>query len=389
MKSPLTPSAQIAYTHLKAATGIDEALALADALFWSIGDGAITSDAHGRVSRINIVALRMLGYKKEEVLGKPYIEVIKNTDAQGNVIEPMERSITQVFVTGQPVSRTTYYECKNGTLLPVAMTVSPIILDGIPSGAIEVFRDVSREQEIDRMKSEFISIASHQLRTPLTAVKTYAHLLEGGYAGTMTPSQQEFMETILSAADHMNTLIDTFLDISRIETGQLKLDPKPMSIKKLINEIIDEFRQVAKNKGITMTVQISETLPAKIYADPSLLKEVYSNLLSNAIKYTPPGGKVKLDVASEPKSVVLIIKDNGYGIPKAQKQRIFDKFFRASNISAVETNGSGLGLYMIKKIAENMGGDITFKSREGKGSTFTFTFPKLLAKNSTLNHKNV
>lgn len=347
----------------------------AEILFSSIGDGAISTDELGNISRINQVALDMLGYKEKEVLGKPFFKIFKGCDEEGSAIDLLDRPITQAFVTGKPISCKAYYKHKEGHMLPVAITVSPIMLSGKPVGAIEVMRDITIEHEIDRMKSEFLSLASHQLRTPLTAVKTYAHLLANDYAGKLNSTQRKFLDIVLSSADHMNMLIDTFLDISRIESGKLKVDPQDVSIKKLANEVLREFAGPTTEKDIKLSVSFGK-LPKTLYTDPLLMREVFANLISNAIKYTPPNGHIQLRLEEKNNNLIFSIQDSGYGIPASQKNRIFDKFFRASNVLTQDTSGSGLGLYMIKRIAERMGGDIRFRSREGHGSTFYFIIPK-------------
>lgn len=359
---------------IKQSTQVDHARAQAEALFLSIGDGAIAMDQKGKVSRVNKIALDLLGYTREEMLGKPFMEVVHSIDKYGKPIKPIDRPITQVFVTGKSISVNTYYLRKDGTRFPASSTVSPIMLNDQPTGAIEVFRDITLEHEIDRMKSEFISIASHQLRTPLTAIKTYAHMLYKGFAGELNESQKEFISIVTSSADHMNKLIDTLLDISLIEAGKLSIQKKKVNLRSFIDDLVQEFALNAKQKDIYLEIKLGR-LPSDILMDPLLVREIYANLLSNAIKYTPPKGRVIFDLRVKNNDLVAAVKDTGHGIPDKHKDRIFGKFFRAPNIMSLESNGSGLGLYMVKGIAENLGGDVWFKSKEGKGSTFYFSMP--------------
>lgn len=352
----------------------DQIRAQADALFLSIGEGAIATDENGRISRVNDVACKLLGFSEQELVGQPFLWMIQSFDEEANVIDPLERPITQAFITGKTLTRKCLYLKKNGELLPIFCTVSPIMLNGKPLGAIEVFRDITEESEIDRMKSEFISIASHQLRTPLTAIKTYAHLLRQGFAGKLTDPQTEFIDIVLNSTAHMNDLIDTLLDISKIETGRLNIEPVAIAPQRLVDEVVREFETLIKEKDIKLRVSLLK-LPPEIFVDPVLTKEIYANLLSNAIKYSRPGGKILFSLVRNKDELLLTVKDQGYGIPADQKDRIFGKFFRAANALTLETNGSGLGLYMAKKIAQSQGGDIWFKSREGVGSTFFFVTP--------------
>jgi len=348
--------------------------ARSDTLFNSIGIGAITTDETGKINRVNKAALDILGYKERELLGKWFPKTIIALDSDGNIVKPLHRSITHAFLSGKPISKKTFYQTKDFRVIPVFATVSPILVNNVPIGAMEIFRDISTEEEVDRMKSEFISVASHQLRTPLTAIKTYAHLLAGEYAGKLNPQQEEFVNTILTSVDRMNMLVTVLLDISKIESGKLHIVAKRANLNNIANDILQELKHQAENKKIKLTLNLPPT-PIITVTDPLLTKEIYVNLLSNAIKYTPEGGEVTASLGIKGHNVVFSVTDTGYGIPAAVQERIFTKFYRAHNITDKGTEGTGLGLYLVHSLAENMGGKIWFKSREGEGSTFYFSIP--------------
>jgi len=352
-----------------------EERAKTEAVFTSIGDGAIVTDEFAKVTRINPAALKILGYKESEVIGEWFPHIIMAVDDEGVPISLIDRPITRAFLTGQTVSEKTYYRTRNGTRLPVAVTVSPIIHNNRPIGAIEVFRDVSLEYEIDRMKSEFISLASHQLRTPLSAIKTYTHMLMDGYMGEISPEQRQSLSTIIGASNRMNELISTLLNITRIESGSISVQPKLMSLKKLAEEAIKELEHTANSRDIRLSLAKS---PGEyiVRTDSLIAKEIISNLASNAIKYTPDGGSVVLKLTSRANSIVLGVQDTGLGIPKNAQAQIFTKFFRAPNFVKLETRGTGLGLYLVKGLADRLGGKVWFTSEEHKGSTFYFSLPK-------------
>lgn len=357
----------------------EEERAKTDAVFLGIGDGAVTTDEKGKVSRINKAALDMLGYTEKEIIGKWFHKAIIAEDSEKHPIRPIDRAITQAIFTGKPISKKVYYVRKDGSRFPVSLTVSPILLDKRPVGAIEIFRDATKEEEVDRMKSEFISLASHQLRTPLSAISTYAHMLSDGYVGELNEDQSQFVDVILSSIDRMNELITTLLDISRLEAGTVAVEPKRTDLHKLIKKILHELIPKIEQKALNVDLQI-KTDHTVIKTDPFLVREIYTNLVSNAIKYTPPQGKITLSLESKSQQVVFSVKDNGYGIPKSAHDRIFTKFFRADNITRTETTGSGLGLYLVKGIAESIGGEVSFTSRENRGSTFRVSLPKTDAK---------
>lgn len=354
----------------------NEQEAEAEALFTSIGDGAISTDEFGRITRVNPAAQNLLGYSEKELMGAWFpkkIVAVGLDDAPMNLID---RPITKAFLTGKPISDKLYYRRKNGQKVPVSINVSPILLDGKPLGAIEVFRDITLEQEVDRMKSEFISLASHQLRTPLSAIKTYTHMLHDGYMGELNTAQKNSLNTIIGASNRMNELISTLLNITRMESGTIAVTPKLVRLEGVAEEVLKELALMASGKAIKLSSTCSPKSGINVTTDPLILKEVLSNLVSNAIKYTPDKGTVEVTMKLKAGNVVVEIKDSGWGIPKFSQDQIFSKFFRAHNIVKRETTGTGLGLYLVKGLVDALGGRIWFASEEGKGTSFFFSLPQ-------------
>ncbi len=351
--------------------------AAADALFASIGDGAIATDAFGKITQVNPVALNILGYRESELVGQWFPKKIVAITDEGATMNLIDRPITRAFLTGLPVSEKMLYRRKNGLTVPVSISVSPILLDNKPIGAIQVFRDITVEQEIDRMKSEFISLASHQLRTPLSAIKTYSHMLVDGYMGEVTPAQKKSLRTIISATNRMNELISTLLNITRIESGTIAVTPKQLQMNKVVDEVIKEISLMAADKSIELTMRVEGKTSLMVKTDNLILKEIITNLVSNAIKYTPDEGKVTVSIRARTHDIQVSVIDTGWGIPKYAQDQIFSKFFRAHNIVKRETTGTGLGLYLVKGLLDRLGGKIWFESEEGKGTTFTFSLPRL------------
>lgn len=346
-----------------------------EALFASIGEGVIATDETGTITRVNKVALDLLGLREREVIHQHFLDVIVSVHDNGKSVSAFERPIVKAFQTGKSVSTRTLYRQKAGTLLPVYLTVSPIVFRGHPIGAIEVFRDLTDEIESDKLKSDFISIASHQLRTPLSAINMYSMMLRDGLAGELTDLQMEHIHTILASVERMNVLIDTLLNITRIESGGIKLKLGAVQLDELAREIVTEFVPAAQAKSLSMTSEITANIP-EVHTDSLLVKEVCANLLSNAIKYTPEGGNIRFTLDETANEVRLSVADTGYGIPASEQKNVFLKFFRAENIAGKDVSGTGLGLYLIKNIAEALGGDLWFESTENVGSTFHFSLPK-------------
>ncbi|HSX06355.1 MAG TPA: ATP-binding protein [Candidatus Saccharimonadia bacterium] len=346
-----------------------------EALFTSIGEGIISTDEHGTINRINHAALELFGLRRSEAMHKRLMDVIVPIHENGSFIDPFELPVSKAFQTGSSVGVRMLYRLKDGSTLPVYTTASPIISHGKPIGIIEVFRDLTTEIENEKLQTDFISIASHQLRTPLTAINMYAQMLQDGLAGDLTPEQEPYIEIVLTSVKRMNTLISTLLNITRLEAGGLAIKQQMVNVNDLVNEILTEFAPAAQAKSIALISRLPVD-PDPAYIDGLLVKEICANLLSNAIKYTPEGGNVSLTFIETSKELTWSITDTGYGIPANDQRSIFLKFFRASNILHRDVSGTGLGLYLIKNIAESMGGELWFESIEDVGSTFYFSLPK-------------
>ena len=235
-------------------------------------------------------------------------------------------------------------------------------------------RSFERLAEASRMKSEFINIVSHQLRSPLSNLRWAIELLMSGRLGKIEEKQTEYFRILKENSGRMRELVSDLLIISRIETTTLPLKKKEISLEDLIKKLISEFEPFTQASNVEIEFKSEENLP-KILADPSQLHLVVENLLDNAIRYIKNNGKVKMLLSRRGQNLYFEIEDNGVGIPREDQKYIFQKFFRSENVLKYQTQGSGLGLYISKAIVERSGGKIGFKSQEGIGSTFWFTLP--------------
>ena len=245
-------------------------------------------------------------------------------------------------------------------------------------GRIVALRDVTRERDLDKMKTDFISVVSHELRTPLTSIKGYTDLLLSGASGETNELQAEFLGIIQSSTTRLSNLINDILDISRIESGSIEIQQGAVDYGRIVSETLRLMKAAADEKGISLDASLPETIPP-IRGDADKVTQILSNLVSNAIKYTPEGGwiKVSLEVTGEA-SLLTCIADSGIGIAPEDQKRLFQKFFRADNTSTREAGGTGLGLVIAKTILEMLGGAIWVESEEGRGSRFNFTLPLYL-----------
>ena len=224
------------------------------------------------------------------------------------------------------------------------------------------------------MKTEFISLASHQLRTPLSAMKWFSEMLIHGDAGKLTDNQQKYAGYIYNSNERMIALVNSLLNVSRIESGRIIIDPVLINIKEILDPILIDIKLKTDAKKQKLSVEIGKDIP-KIKLDEKLIREVYLNLLTNASKYTPDSGEINLKVYIKNNQLYSEVKDTGFGILEKDKNKIFQKFFRGENIIQKDTEGTGLGLYLIKTIVETCSGKIWFESKENKGTTFYFTIP--------------
>lgn len=368
-----TPVKKVATSSLQYHEG-ERKKAEAEALLFSIGEGAIVTDATGRVSHVNQAALKILRVKERDIIGKWYPGEVIAEDEGGHKIPNIERPIVEVFMSGATVFRKLYYRRKDGSRVAVALTVSPVLLDKKPIGAIEVFRDITDEVNLDLAKDEFISLASHQLRTPATGVKQYLGMLLDGYAGELTEQQRQFAQTAYDSNDRQLKIIDDILKIATADSGKLALDKKKTDLIPLINSVIrDHEAKLAKR---SQTVKFAPKVPT-IYAnvDQESVRMILDNLLDNAHKYTHSGKSITISLRKLSTCVQISVKDEGIGIDEDDFDKLFKKFSRLRNPLSISAGGTGVGLYWVKKVVELHNGSISVTSKRDTGTTFSIKFP--------------
>ncbi|MDH4330340.1 MAG: PAS domain-containing protein [Candidatus Moranbacteria bacterium] len=245
--------------------------------------------------------------------------------------------------------------------------------EGDPVKMFGVNWDVTAEKEVDQAKTEFVSLASHQLRTPLAAMGWNAEMLLQGDVGDLSQEQKEFVEEIYKSNKVMNDLVNALLNTSRIDLGTFAIEPKMIKIGEIARDVLKELESQIKERNQNIIYNSDESI--EFMADPNLIRIIFQNLLSNASKYTPEKGEIECEIKKDKDNVLIRVSDNGYGIPKKQQSKIFKKLFRAENILNKDMEGTGLGLYIVKAIVDASGGKIWFESDENKGTTFYVEMP--------------
>lgn len=350
------------------------------AVLFAIGDGLIVTDEVGNIVMVNNSFENLLGWNKDEAIGQDMGTLIQNQDKIGQITPAEARLHKKAVKDGRsystPAESTFFYVRKDKSIFPVMITVAPIIKDNKIIGAVEVFRDITKEKEIDEAKSEFVSLASHQLRTPLSSINWYTEmLLDDNLEGTVE-EYKSYLGEIETAANRMSDMINSLLNVSRLELGTFAIEPEVVNILEIAGNVINELKPKIIEKGHKIEGKHNDQLPP-IKTDPKLVSMVFQNLISNAVKYTPNNGTIviTMTMSEDGKSVISSVSDNGYGIPEEESKKIFTKMFRASNIMKHDTDGNGLGLYIIRLILNSLGGEIWFETEEEKGSTFFFSLP--------------
>jgi len=262
---------------------------------------------------------------------------------------------------------------KNESVYKV-LTRSVCDWDNVCYGNMKIFYDLTREKVMDRMKSDFISIVAHQLRTPLSAVKWAVGMVMDGDAGKVNIEQANFLRKGYESNQRMISLVNDMLNVSRIEEGRFGFAFAKMSFQEVLNDVVASVEGLLATKHLKIAVDKPEKLP-ELYLDKEKMGLALQNILDNAIKYTPDYGDIKIVIKLIPDFMEIRVKDSGVGIPDADKNRIFSKFFRSANVVKMETEGSGLGLFIVKNIIEKHGGKITLSSVEGQGTEVVFTLP--------------
>lgn len=334
----------------------------------SIIDGIIAIDMSRNIVMVNKAAENMIGASQDQMVGKPleqFIHLFSDTEE----VPPSLYCKTNTIQTLNLIR-------SDGNKVKVNLIAAPIA-EGIQTNlnCILIMHDLSREQELEQMKFDFVSMASHELKTPLTNIIGYLSVFIDENKNKVLREELELLERSLISARQLHTLVENLLSVNKIEREQTFVSKEIVDYTPIIQKGVEDLQNQAKQKNISLTLNLPrESLP-KVFADQIRITEVINNLIANAINYTNAGGKINVSIKVMPTEVVTAVEDTGVGIPKEAIPHLFTKFFRVSNKSQQASKGTGLGLYISKSIIDKLGGRIWVESEVNQGSKFYFSLP--------------
>jgi GAF domain-containing protein/nitrogen-specific signal transduction histidine kinase len=349
------------------------------AILEAVADGVLVTGANNRITFMNNSAEEILDLELGRVLGQP-LEVFgglfgKAAGSWMQTIRAWSESPSE-YQRGETYAE--QLDLQNGRI--VLVHLAPVILQNDFLGTVSIFRDITHEVEVDRLKSEFVATVSHELRTPMTSIRGYTDVLLMGAAGALNENQAHFLNIIKSNTERLNILVNDLLDVSRIESGQVTLSPQALDLREVAEDVIEDVlrRSQEENKPMALSLDAPRRLPP-VYADIERVRQVLSNLVFNAYHYTPQNGTIIVHIRplDGDRQVQVDVEDNGIGIALEDQERIFERFYRGEHQLVLATPGTGLGLSIVKQIVEMHKGRIWMKSSgvPGEGSTFSFTLP--------------
>ncbi|PSO43509.1 hypothetical protein BRC19_00115 [Candidatus Saccharibacteria bacterium QS_5_54_17] len=352
-----------------------------EALLDSIGEGVIAVDQEGKIIMANHMTKQLFNYYEDDIIGQYYSDVFALYDTDDNPVPAKEHPLMQALHNQTHYHTAEYFfHDYNDEPVPVSTTATPVNSEDENIGAIEVFRDISEERAVAKAKDEFLSLASHQLRTPLGAIRWYTERLLK--ASQIKGKNRSYLETIYEDSARMSSLLSDYLNISRLELGRGEISVSEVAFGDVVAKTLNDAQPLIDEKQLAISQNFSQDLT--LQTDEQSLELILQNLISNAVKYTPERGTVTItagpytgDKKSLQPGTVFHVEDSGMGIPLDQQRNIFTKLFRADNAQHSNIEGTGLGLYSVKATVDNLGGMIWFESQPERGSSFAVILPDL------------
>lgn len=366
------------------ANELTEVASKSEVVINAIGDGVMAIDSKGIIQIINPAAQRLIGWGKQDALTLNYKSVLKLVNQKNEALDNLNDPIQQVLNTNQQI-RTNDLSLitSSNKKIMISLVVSPV--GDIGSGIIAVFRDITKEKSDEREQAEFISTASHEMRTPVASIEGYLGLAMNPQTAQIDNRARDFILKAHASAEHLGHLFQDLLDVSKADDSRISNNPKVINIITFVHDIVQGLSQKAADKGLRLIYKpmpddnaLDRTIPPvfSVNLDNDHIREIINNLVENAIKYTPRGDIV-VDVDGDEDHVIISVKDSGIGIPAEDMPHLFQKFYRVENKDTRDIGGTGLGLYLSRRLAEIMGGRIWVESIYTRGSVFYLELPRV------------
>jgi PAS domain S-box-containing protein len=352
-----------------------------NAILACMDEGLFTVDPNGNITYINPSAEKILEVSSAEAVGKNLEEIaplylgVECNNRLPLADRPIMKSCKSRKSFATTLSDDYCFLIKSGKKIAVILASSPLLRGDKVIGAVATFRNVNTEKRLDEAKNSFISIASHQMRTPLTSMRWFSEMLISKDAGALNKEQGQYVEQVYQGILRMTSLLDLLLQIARIEAGRVKVEPTQVDFKKIIKDVQASLKPLISKKNQKVKVIFNSADFPSVAMDKEMVWQVFQNLLSNASRYAPVSGTITVTAELKDDMAEFSVADKGIGIPKDAQDRIFNKFYRAGNAIKHVPEGSGLGLYLVKSLVEGWGGKVWFKSPKSKGAIFYFTVP--------------
>jgi len=365
------------------ANELSEVASKSEVVINAIGDGVIVIDGQGIIQLINPAAQNIIGWGKQDALALNYKSVLRLVNPKDETLDPIKDPIQQSLNSNQEIrSNNQNLITSSGNKIMVSMVASPVGVMG--SGIITVFHDVTAEKAEEREQAEFISTASHEMRTPVASIEGYLGLALNHQTATIDERARDFIMKAHDSADHLGHLFQDLLDVTNSDDGRLSNKPAVVNVVLFIHDIIQGLQQKANEKNLELIYNPMPDNTAERYIAPAYfvnldndhIREIINNLVENAIKYTTKG-KIIIDITADEERVIISVKDSGIGIPAEDMVHLFQKFYRVDNKATRSVGGTGLGLYLCRRLAEMMGGSIWVESIFNNGSTFFLELPRI------------
>jgi len=361
-----------------------------DIILNSINDGVMLVDADHNIQLFNPAAAEITGWPVEEALGINAMQVIKLINEQGESREITQHPLTIALQTKKPLrDNNAVLMSRSDKQIPLTISVSPLFdQQGVAYGAVAIFRDVTQERQEEKQRADFISTASHEMRTPVAAIEGYLQLALNEKVSKIDPKARDYLTKALESTHHLGQLFQDLLTSAKAEDGRLVSHPTVVEMGEYLEQLAESFKFSAEKKGLLTDfvfgksadeTQAGEKVLRPLYyvhVDADRVREVVTNLFDNAVKYTP-NGKITVGLTGNQEVVQLFVRDTGPGIPPEDVPHLFQKFYRVDNSATRTIGGTGLGLFISRKIIELYEGRIWVESTVGQGSTFYINLPRL------------